>query len=374
MLALFRRTLRLAAVALLVAGAAAPAHAATEPSPVDPGSSADAATGDDLVSFGIGPAGPQRPDDRPFLSYTAAPGTVIYDHVAVINQDDAPVSLDLSTGDVTNAEGGGLTVLPSSQQSVDAGTWVDLDPGTTHVEVPAQTAQTGLGYVVVPFTLTVPADAEPGDHVGGIVATLSTTGQGGENSPTINLEQRVAARVYIRVDGDAAPGLTVSGVRAEYAPTWPIGPGTMTVTYTLRNDGNIRMAVEPSVRVSGPFGLLPRTADGDRLDELLPGGQVQLTTTVDGVWPLVLQQVDVGARTVAAPAGADPGLGTVHGTTSLLAMPWLVVGLLALLVVLLVIRVLLRRRRAAPPSRGGGSDDGRGAGPTDRREAALTRS
>lgn len=327
-----------------------PALATTDPEDdetplVEEGTGAPAEQG--LVSFGIAPSGPERPDDRPFLQVGAAPGSVIYEHVALINQGDEPIELHVYAGDVVNADSG-LAVTPRAEESAGAGAWVGFG-GLEKVVVPAQTPESGYGYAVVPFTVTIPTNAEPGDHSAGIVASLITVGRGGENAPSIELEQRVAARVYISVDGAAKPGLEVVGVDAEYAQGALVGRGSVEVSYTIRNTGNVRMAVEPAVEVAGPFGLLAESADGERVDELLPGSEVRQTVTVEGVWPLVREDVTVSAVAMAAPGGAEPGLGTVTATAVVWAIPWVVLMLLLLLVGL--VTVWLRRRHRRPKGR-----------------------
>lgn len=347
-----RRDLAVAGLTLLTAAlAVVPAHAATPtPAPSDassPSSSTAPAAGPDLVSFGIAPAGVERPDDRPYLNYTAAPGSVIYDHVALLNQDDTPIGLQLYAGDVVMSDGTGLGVPPRDQAPTDAGSWIAIDAPAATVEVPAQTKDAGIGYTVVPFSLTIPVNAEPGDHVGGLVSSLVATGQAGDNTPAIDLEQRVVARVYIRVTGDLRPGLAVSGVTATYRPGKPAGqgPGTVEVGYTLRNTGNVRMAVQPDVQVAGPFGLLARTASGDRVDELLPGSEVRVSATVAGVWPLGRESVTVSATALPSATGEDPGVGTVQASVQVGAIPWVAVALLVLLIGFVAYRVTTRRRR-----------------------------
>ena len=355
-----RRDLAVAGLALLTAAlAVAPAHAATPtPAPLaasSPSSSTAPAAGPDLVSFGIAPAGVERPDDRPYLSYTAAPGSVIYDHVALLNQGAAPVGLQLYAGDVVMSDGTGLGVPPRDQAPTDAGSWIAFDAPRADLQVPAQTKDAGIGYTVVPFSLTIPVNAQPGDHVGGLVGSLVTTGKAGDNTPAIDLEQRVVARVYIRVTGDLRTGLAIADVTATHRGGGLAGQGagTVEVGYTLRNTGNVRMAVQPDVRVAGPVGLLPRTAAGDRVDELLPGSEVHLTTTVSGVWPLGRESVTVSATGLPSATGEDPGVGTVHASTQVWAIPWAVLALLVLLVGLVAYRVRRRPRRRQPVAASG---------------------
>ncbi|MEK8107066.1 hypothetical protein NKG94_21505 [Micromonospora sp. M12] len=56
---------------------------------------------------------------------------------------------------------------------------------------------------VVPFTITVPKGATPGDHPAGIAATVTSTGG------TVSVESRVGFRVMVRVNGSARAALPV---------------------------------------------------------------------------------------------------------------------------------------------------------------------
>lgn len=296
----------------------------------------------DLVSFGIAPAGAEHPDDRAFIQVAAAPGTTVYEHVALLNQDDAPVTLRVYGADALMADGGGLTV--GADDPADAGSWIDLG-GATEIEVPAQTAETGFGYVILPLALTIPADAEPGDHVAGLVASLDSQGTAGRDTPTIELQQRVAARIYIQVAGELDPDLAVEDLNA----TWSggaTGTGSAQITYTLHNTGNARIAVEQQVHVAGPLGRGAADATPPRVDDLLPGGTADVTVDV-GALPLVLETVQVSAHAVQAAGGADPGELTATAETRYWAVPWLWLAVLLLVAAAVVLLLVRRSRRRA---------------------------
>jgi len=334
-------------------------------------------TGDGRVTFGITTASAGTADDRGFISLSAPPGAVVFDHVAVVNFSDTPLDIDLYAADVANAADGSLGVAGRADPKQLAGSWVTLDVPT--VNLPAQSTAKGPGLAVVPVTITIPQDAEPGDHLAAVLSSLTTQGKPGQNTPAINLENRVGVRVYVTVQGDIRPGLTVTGVHTHFVAGGPFGPGTLEVEYTLTNSGNVRYGVEPSVRATGPFGIAPHNADGKKIDELLPHASVTQTVTLPGVFPLLLENVTVSATAVASVMGAtDPGLGTVKATSWTWLWSWLLLVLLLLVGALVAWREVRRRRRrpgvwgppaglwgAAPTPGGGtppGSPPGQGAG------------
>lgn len=327
--------------------------------------------GDDpnLVTFGISPAGPERPDDRPFLAYEAAPGSVINDHVALINQDARPLTLQTYASDVVQTPEGGLSALPRDKKNVDAGSWVTVGVAGD-VTVPPASAKTGVGFAVVPLTITVPADIEPGDHVIGVVASLRSAGKAGAGAPDITLDQRVAARLYLRISGRMAPGVVVEHIDSRFEGN-QLGHGSATITYTLHNTGNVRVGVRAAVAVAGPFGVGARTGKGKPVSDLLPGATATQTVTVQDVWAMGVNPVTVRAQVVAPTAGQDPGLGTVRGRSVLWATTY-GQGAVALLVAGAVAWQVVRVRRlrawnrywlaqqAAAAAGLEGSDDGDG--------------
>ncbi|MCL2091220.1 MAG: hypothetical protein FWH11_08375 [Micrococcales bacterium] len=329
-----RRVVLAAFVALLVS--LGPSHAVTAPD----GGDDDQPT---LATFGIAPAQATVADPRSFVTIGASPGATINENVAILNQSDFPLPLAVYASEAVNDKKDGSLTLANRDELVDAGTWVTLEVDS--VEVPAQSPQTGIGKVIVPFTLHIPDDAEPGDHVAAVVASLTSTGEGADGTPDLELEQRVGLRVYVTVAGPTKPGLTVTDLHTTYdpGPVWGLlGQGRTTVTYTVRNTGNVRLRVEPGTKVAGPFGLLPATADGAPVAELLPRGEVEQTVVVDGVWPLVRSTVTVTAVPGTAPDGAPVTLDPVVVSQGLWTVPWL-----WLLVLLVVVVVLTRRRLVA---------------------------
>ncbi|MGW5852312.1 WxL protein peptidoglycan domain-containing protein [Streptomyces sp. NPDC055254] len=290
--------------------------------------------------FPTPPAGAAM-SDRAYFFHQGAAGTTVDDSVTILNSSDTELTFQVFATDAVNTpSGGAFALLPVETEPQDVGAWIALPPETAStVTVPAK------GRKDVPFTVKVPADATPGDHVGGIVA-LNTAVEGvqQEGKVKVGVKRSVGARLYFRVPGPVTPGLSVEDVRVNRsAPLLPwVGEARATLSYTLVNRGNV--AVEPRVAFSaeGLFGraVLDRPARESK-PVLLPGQRVELTEP----W-LDAPQLDWVDVEVVAGAAAHPDLRSASGT-GFLAVPWPAAGaVLVLAGAGLALRAVRRRRRS----------------------------
>ncbi|MGW1539954.1 WxL protein peptidoglycan domain-containing protein [Streptomyces sp. NPDC002309] len=293
------------------------------------------------TTFGVQPSSAKKPDTRPNFSYGATPGAVVEDHIAIRNHSARPLTLRVYAGDAFTTADGGFDLYAARHKSTDVGAWVKLRK--TRIKVPARS------HVIVPFTLTVPPKATPGDHTGGIVASLSASGTDGKGNK-VAVDQRVGARVYLRVTGELESRLAVEDLRTTYQGTAnPFGTGTATVTYTVRNTGNVRLAGDQSVRVRDLFGGGAAVAQPRDLTELLPGDSLKVTVKATGVLPTFR-----GTATVTLdprPVRGDVKhriLPRVTRTEPFSATPWSFLALLAAVLAAVVPFLVRRRRRGRP--------------------------
>ncbi|MGK5734281.1 COG1470 family protein [Streptomyces sp. URMC 124] len=188
-----------------------------------------AAADDRSWSAAPAPAGTEAPgpDDRASFYLEGAPGTVLTDTLSVVNPADRERSFALR----------------------GAGPWIAL--ARREVRVPARTRAN------VPFTVTVPGDAEPGDHSGAVVVN----GEGRE----------VPVRLALRVSGGPAlPALAVENVRVSGD-----GPSGAVIRYALVNRGNRALAPRLDIRADGIFGTVLRRTVADAPGRLAPGRAVR---------------------------------------------------------------------------------------------------
>ena len=352
--ALAKAALGLALAALLVVPAAAPAGAATlvtapgPTAPAAPGVSTPGAS-PTTATFGVQPVTGDKPDSRARLTYDATPGAQITDHVAVQNFGTQPLQLHVYANDAFNTADGGYDIQAANIAPTDLGAWVSL-AGSTFVNVPPR------AMVIVPITIKIPVNATPGDHAGGIVAGLNRMATDAKGN-RVNVEERVGTRIYIRVPGKLTAALSLTNVRTTYHNSFnPIGSGSATVTYTVRNTGNVRLAGAVHVTVSSFIGGSQQAANvqGQPINvpdikELLPGQQLTFSTQVGGVFPSFVTTGRVTIDPSALPGDIDPKASSVSDSASAAAVPWALL-LLILLLGGLTFEFIRRRRRPAAPA------------------------
>ncbi|MCX5200795.1 hypothetical protein OG897_04860 [Streptomyces sp. NBC_00237] len=246
-----------------VAGPAPAAHAA------------DAWTAGPAAGGGTGPG----KGGRPYFYLQGAPGTVFEDKLSLTNPGRTPRTVRLRAEDAEGA-------------------WIAL--AAKEVTVPPRTRAD------VPFTVTVPAAAQPGDHPGAVVAS-STDGR----------EQR--AEVRLRVSGPTLAALSVEDVRIEDG----------LIRYALVNRGNTTLTPYVSVRVDGALGGELLRRDAREMKELAPGRRAELaevwteTPALDRARARLTVTAGPGIREEGSAAATfvawGPALGIGGGTAALIA-------------------------------------------------------
>ncbi|MFV2173017.1 WxL protein peptidoglycan domain-containing protein [Actinomadura sp. LOL_016] len=317
--------------AALLAAPAPPASAAT--AAAVPAATAATAPGPAGVTWAVRPAGPKGPNGRDYFVYSVSPGQTVTDKVTVTNLSNAAQTFGVYATDAFNTADGSFALLTAAQRPTGVGTWIDFGKNAYRVE-PGKA-------VDIPFTLTVPHDATPGDHGGGIVASVTRpeTASGGR---TVNVDRRVAARVYLRAAGPLRPTLQISELRTGYASE-PLGAGRMDVTYTVRNTGNVRVAALARVSAQGPFGVALGEPVERRVPELLPGGSYTFRERVGGVAPAGRLTASVLLSATDPRSGAPVAARPIVRRASLWHVPWAAAVVLAAAAAF----VVARRRRAA---------------------------
>ncbi|RJQ89630.1 WxL protein peptidoglycan domain-containing protein [Amycolatopsis panacis] len=294
----------------------------------------------DRVTFGVRPATAKAPDQRNAFTYSATPGARITDYLAVSNVGASPVELRIYASDAFNTPEGGFDLLAAKRKPLELGLWAV--PGKDSVSVPARST------AIVPFTVTIPANATPGDHAGGIVASLATE-QTQANGQKLAVEQRVGARIYARVSGELHPALSITDLSVDYHGSL-LGRGEATMSYVVRNTGNVRLSGKQWAKVSTPWGSTVDAPDLAAIPELLPGSSMKMSTKVGGLLPAGWLTGTVHVDPITVTGQADPSAPAAEESATVAAIPWLYLAVFVVLVLALVFWIRRRRRRRGTPT------------------------
>jgi hypothetical protein len=299
------------------------------------------AAADDDVPWAVKTAANSFGSDRQNYSYTLPSGGQVQDAFVVVNHGTKPLDLAVYAADAFTTAGGQLDLRAAGASSTDLGSWVHADRKQVRLQ-PGQSIE-------VPFKLALPAEATPGDHLGGIVTSL-TQPDGGD------VERRLAIRIRLRVSGELKPRLAIEDLKVHYSGTSnPFGNGDATVAYQIHNSGNTIVSARQAASVSGPFGRLRiRSGPIDDSPQLLPGETWKVSVPIHGVTPAgrLTAAVDIVPLLTDA-AGSTSSLPAAQTSTHTWTIPWvllLLVGLAAIVVVFVIRRY--RRRDLQSNSRG----------------------
>jgi hypothetical protein len=313
---------------------AAPAHRA-----------AASATTPTRAFFGLGPASATAIDGRPYFSWAATPNAALGDHVAIVNFGTVPVTLNVFAANAVSLAKGGTGFQSRGQSHGGLASWITLHfpHNSSTLSLPPHSK------VIVPITLVVPKNATPGDHVGAIIASLTSTIVS-KNHAKVHLVQQVAARVILRISGRLRPLLTVADLRVSYDNKLnPTSSGVASLHFTVQNSGNELLGGKPQVEIQGLFGTTEVAAHPVLIPIMLPGGSDSESVTIPGVYPQLLMNAKVTITPTVATGQYDTGLSKYSATKSFWAIP-------TILLIIVVVLILLagwwiwrhRRRRTGP--------------------------
>jgi hypothetical protein len=308
--------------------------------------------------FGLGPASASAIDGRPYFSWSATPNAELTDHVAIVNFGVTPVTLNIFATNAVSLAKGETGFLSQGKAHGGLASWITL-----HFPHGSPTLRLAPhAKVFVPITLVVPKNASPGDHVGAIIASLTSTIVS-KNHAKVHLVQQVAARVILRVSGRLQPRLTVAGLRVTYDNKLsPTASGVATLHFTVQNTGNELLGGKPQIQVQGLFGTTEIAAHPVMIPIMLPGGSDSESVTIPGVYPQLLMNAKVTIAPTVATGQYDVRLSKYSASTSFWAVPTILLVIIVVLIVLIGAWIWRRRRRRRTGAVGGAAPVPSGVG------------
>jgi hypothetical protein len=350
----FRLALALLAGSVL----AAPLISVSSPALASTAATAVVAKSTPRAFFGLGPASAKAIDGRPYFAWAATPDAALTDHVAIINFGSVPVTLQVFATNAVSLAQGATGFENRGQSHGGLASWITLHfpNGSSTLQLKPHAKE------IVPITLQVPRNATPGDHVGAIIASLTSTIVS-KNHAKVHLVQQVAARVVLRVSGKLRPLLTVSGLRVTYDDRLsPASSGVATLHFNVVNSGNLLLGGKPVVTISGLFGTTETASRLVTVPIMLPGGSDNEAVTIPGVYPQFLMNAKVTITPTVVTGQYDTGLSKYSASQSFWAIPIILLAIIVVLILAAGAWIWRHRRRRDAGTRGGATPVPSGVG------------
>lgn len=302
-----------------------------------PSAAQAASSSDSKIAWTVRTALSKFGSGRPKFTYTVKPGEQLTDGIDIDNTGPRKITLKLYAADGFTTGVGGFDILTPDKKSSGVGAWVKPS-------VPSVTIPPGK-QVQIPFTLTVPENATPGDHVGGIVTVLDQKDPSGSGSV---IHRRVGLRIETRVSGQVRSRLTVEDLKLDYTGKNPLGSGHATLSYTVHNTGNTVLGGLQQATISGGLGIGSKTVKLARLPDLLPGETWHARASMVDVHAMLWVTAKVRVTPVVTDAaGSTSTLAPINGSSRTVVSVWSFVYLIGFVLALaaLVRLVLLGVKR-----------------------------
>lgn len=224
-------------------------------------------------ALAAGPVFSVGPTERvPYVKLAGAPGARLAGSVRVTNSGDEPGTALLYPVDATTGVTTGAVYLGREAPRRGVGSWLALDRDRVSL---------GAGRsATVAFTVAVPADASPGEHLGGVVAEPPAPRRGraarrGRSSFRIDIRRLSIVAALVTVPGRKVARLSVTGLSAG-ART-----GYQTLLVGMRSAGNVMVRGHGLAVVRDGDGKLARRARFG-VDTFVPGTAVRDPVPVGG--------------------------------------------------------------------------------------------
>jgi hypothetical protein len=228
------------------------------------------------------------------FNVTVAQGESYADTITVINPNDFSIGVHPEVENIAGGDEGSIDLI-DMEIPHGISSWVSIDR-TEFTLGPQERRQ-------IPFTVNVPANAEPGGHYGSILFRGISGPNGG-----VGISGRVGTVMLIEV-----PGATVKTGKIDSftGPASYVSHGPFSFTAKLENTGNTHFNPESSISIKGPFYPEKSVAIEPRI--VFPGHTRTFEAQVAGRYAF-------GPLT-ATLTSSMPG-GAVTKTITFFAFPW----------------------------------------------------
>lgn len=200
------------------------------------------------------------PAPEAYFKLNLSAGGVVTRDVLLTSGSDAPLEVIGYPVDALTGVTSGVVFANRKDPVEEAGRWVGLSARRVTLAPGASRR--------VRVTIRVPADAAPGDHVGGVVFQRAGAPKASGGTFSVRQVVRVALATHVRVDGSLRRGMALGELGIK-----PVtGTQVPSITMALRNTGNV--LCKPIVRVELVREGQALGVERRDLDTILPGDEI----------------------------------------------------------------------------------------------------
>lgn len=204
------------------------------------------------------------PRTRSWFIYSYSAGEVRDDSVTVENKGAETVTVKVYPVDSTTTSDGTFALANEKAVKNTVGAWIKMS--TDLVTLAPYEKK------VIPFVISIPADAPQGEYSGGIIFENTTPKQLQNKNVNINLISRIGVRIYETVPGPEQLNMEIKGLKYSVVNNY------LNFTFDLKNKGAIPVSPIGTLQVKDMFGRIINTTPLEEFLDLTNAGQ---TATVN---------------------------------------------------------------------------------------------
>lgn len=175
---------------------------------------------------------------------SADPGDIVTESFKIVNGTDVDLSLTATPKNFTaEGEDGGVN-LTEEETSFSLASWINVSP--VSVVVPARGSQ------IFDFAISLPADAEPGSHLGSIIVQTESLDLDGSGAA---VAQEIGPLILVSVSGDIVQSAEIASFTTD--SFWEKGP--IALETRLTNTGNVHFKPSGKIEIKNMFGSVVAT-------------------------------------------------------------------------------------------------------------------
>lgn len=275
-----------------------------------------------------------------WLIYNLDKGESKRDAVRIKNYTGQDVEIKIYPVDAGITPDGAFALNNEDSERIGIGKWIEIED--YKLVIPNNTEW------LVYFTISIPEDAEVGDHMGGIVMENLERQKAGKEG-TLSIVTRVGVRVYQTVPGEIVKKLELTGFQftihnkplTEKSTTWEKIKHILGVhkygqfNIALKNTGNVHLNPKATIKMRDIFGGHIVTMENVALGTIFPGKSTLLPRRWENPsW------FNIVRANILINYGDNQ---TIEKNIFFLIIPWSLIFLLVVLIILFFFGKLLWR-------------------------------